>query len=308
MKYLVMGAGGTGGSIAAYMSRVGMDVTLIARGPHLHEIKYHGLNVKSTEQKQFNVRVKVCEEQDYAETPDVIFVCVKGYQIESVLPFLRNISNKDTVIIPVLNGFGIADRMAVQIPNAKLIGGLIYITANKQAPGTVQLHGDIFRIFFGTKDGKTDDPVLMQVAADLKESGIDGVYSPEIEKEILKKFSLVSPWAACGVQFNITASEIQKPGYIRNFYKKLVAEVESLGKADGLTMDVDEDLVERNLAIIDAVAPTAKTSLQRDIEAGKPSEINNMILDVVRRADMLGVEVPTYKRVVENPIRDMLMR
>ena len=35
MKYLVIGAGGTGGSIGAYMTEAGKDVTLIARGEHL---------------------------------------------------------------------------------------------------------------------------------------------------------------------------------------------------------------------------------------------------------------------------------
>lgn len=308
MKYLIVGAGGTGGMISAYMSQAGLDVTLIARGSHLHEIKYHGLNVMPTWDKPYNVAVKVCEQPEYKENPDVIFVCVKGYQLEGVIPFLRSVATSDTVIIPVLNGFGVAEKLKIQLPEPKVISGLIYITANKQAPGTIRIQGEIFRIIFGTSDGKTDNPILIEVANDLQSCGIDGVYSPMIDAEILKKFSLVSPWAACGLQFNVNAGEIQKQGYIRKFYIKLVQEVESLGKADGMTIDLDEDLVKTNLAIIDSVAPTAITSLQRDIETGKQSEIGNLILDVVRRADMLGVEVPTYKKVVENPIREMLMR
>lgn len=35
MEYLVIGAGGTGGCIGAYMTEAGKDVTLIARGAHL---------------------------------------------------------------------------------------------------------------------------------------------------------------------------------------------------------------------------------------------------------------------------------
>lgn len=213
MKYLVVGAGGTGGMISAYMSKAGMDITLIARGSHLHEIKYHGLNVKPTWTDNYNVRVRACEMNEYQERPDVVFICVKDYQLEGVIPFLRTVCDKDTIAIPVLNGFGVADRLAIQLPSARVISGLIYISANKQAPGTIKMHGEIFRIFFGTKDGRTDDERLCQIEEDLLASGIDGVYSNQIDMEILKKFSYVSPWAACGIQFNVNAGEIQKPGF-----------------------------------------------------------------------------------------------
>ncbi len=46
MKYLVIGAGGTGGSIGAYMTEAGKDVTLIARGEHLKRMQEGGLKKK----------------------------------------------------------------------------------------------------------------------------------------------------------------------------------------------------------------------------------------------------------------------
>ncbi len=48
LKYLVIGAGGTGGSIGAYMTEAGKDVTLIARGEHLKQMKEHGLCMETT--------------------------------------------------------------------------------------------------------------------------------------------------------------------------------------------------------------------------------------------------------------------
>ena len=48
MKYLVIGAGGTGGSIGAYMTRAGKDVTLIARGEHLKRIQEQGIKMDQT--------------------------------------------------------------------------------------------------------------------------------------------------------------------------------------------------------------------------------------------------------------------
>lgn len=43
MKYLIIGAGGTGGVTGYYMKKAGKDVTLIARGEHLKKIQKQGL-------------------------------------------------------------------------------------------------------------------------------------------------------------------------------------------------------------------------------------------------------------------------
>ncbi|MDE6404390.1 MAG: NAD-binding protein, partial [Lachnospiraceae bacterium] len=55
MKYLVIGAGGTGGSIGAYMTEAGKDVTLIARGEHLKRMQEQGRQMEDTMKGNYNV-------------------------------------------------------------------------------------------------------------------------------------------------------------------------------------------------------------------------------------------------------------
>ena len=45
MKYLVIGAGGTGGALGAYLAKGGKDVALIARGAHLAALLANGLRI-----------------------------------------------------------------------------------------------------------------------------------------------------------------------------------------------------------------------------------------------------------------------
>ena len=59
------------------------------------------------------------------------------------------------------------------------------------------------------------------------------------------------------------------------------------------------ELVERNLRILDALAPTASTSMQRDMEAGKQSEVDGLIYQVVRLAEQYGVDAPEYRKIAE---------
>ena len=81
MKFLIVGAGGTGGCIGGYLARRGEDVTFIARGKHLAAMLENGLRVKSARVGDFTAApVKAYTMEDYVnlgEVPDMVFVCVK---------------------------------------------------------------------------------------------------------------------------------------------------------------------------------------------------------------------------------------
>lgn len=297
MKYLVIGAGGTGGSIGAYMTRAGKDVTLIARGEHLRRIQEQGLRVE-TKKGDYTVHpVKAADMEHYEEQPDIIFVCVKGYSLEDTIPFIGRIAKKDTVVIPVLNIYGTGGKMQERLPELLVTDGCIYIAGEIKEPGTILLKGDIFRIVYGVRNPEELRPELFEVAKDLKESGIEGVLSDNIRRDALQKFAYVSPMAACGLYYHVSAGEVQKTGEPRDTFVKLMKEVDALAVAMGVPFLAD--IVTTNLQILDALNPEASTSMQRDIYAGKPSEIDGLIYEVVRMGERYRVPTPAYKMVAD---------
>ena len=102
MKYVVIGAGGTGGAIGGFLAKAGKDVTLIARGAHLQKMLEDGLHFETVD-GEFTVPVRACTMDDYQGTPDIIFVCVKGYSLDETIPFIERIAGPDTIVIPILN-------------------------------------------------------------------------------------------------------------------------------------------------------------------------------------------------------------
>ena len=62
MKYVIIGAGGTGGAIGGFLARAGKDVTLIARGEHLEKIQQRGLYFE-TPDGEYMVHVPACTRQ-----------------------------------------------------------------------------------------------------------------------------------------------------------------------------------------------------------------------------------------------------
>jgi 2-dehydropantoate 2-reductase len=298
VKYLVIGAGGTGGSIGAYMTKADKDITVIARGKHLEQIQKNGLVIEQKMKESYTVSpIKAYDMEHYNEKPDVIFTCVKAYSLEDTIDFIKKVAHKDTVVIPVLNIYGTGAKMQKLLPNLLVTDGCIYIAAEIKQPGTILLSGDIFRVVYGVRKPEEYRPILEQVASDLKDSGITAIVSDNIKADALQKFSYVSPMAACGVYYDVDASSVQKEGKERDTFVELMKEIDSLAQAMDIHFNVD--IIKTNLEILSKLSPTTTTSMQRDVKNGKNSEIDGLIFEVVRLGNKYGVPVPTYERIAE---------
>ena len=297
MKYLIIGTGGTGATIGAYLAKASKDVTFIARGTHLDAIKEKGLRIIRPDDEFTIYPAKATTLESYDEKPDVIFVCVKGYSLDSVIPHLKRITDEKSVIIPILNIFGTGAMMQEHFDKALVTDGCIYVAAQIKEPGCIQMNGDILRVIFGVRDKADYRDCLKDIENDLIESGIEGILSDNIRRDALLKFSYVSAQGACGLYYNSPAGKIQKPGEIRDCFIGLVREIDALASA--MDIHFEEDIVKRNLAILDSLSENATTSLQRDIMAGRDCEIDGLIFEVVRLAEKYGVDVPLYTKIAK---------
>ena len=298
MKYVVIGAGGTGGCLGGFLAEQGHDVTLIARNRHLEAIRENGLILKSCSLGERQIRsVKACTMDEYSDSPDVIFVCVKFYSLEETVPFLRRAATKNTLVIPILNVFGTGGILEKSCPVPVILDGCIYIYSMIEAPGIVIQPRPIFRVFFGYRKGQPRrlETLAAQVERDLCDAGIDAAFTDEIQKEALTKFSYVSPIGAAGIYLNETGGAFKHSGEAQDLFLTLVHEIEELGHTMGITFD--EDLGERNLKILDGLDDDSTTSMQRDVQHGGPSEMDGLVHRIVRLADEYGLELPAYRKI-----------
>lgn len=298
MKYLIIGAGGTGGSIGGFLANAKKDVTLIARGAHLHAMEEHGLSFETTRKGNFTVNpIKVCDMEHYEEKADVIFVCVKGYSLEDTIPFIKKASHEKTIVIPLLNIYGTGKKLQEQLPEVLVTDGCIYIVGEIKEAGKILQSGDIFRIVYGVRNKEEFRPELETIKQDLEDAGIDVILSDNIQKDALQKFSFVSPMAACGAYYDVRVEEVQKEGEIRSTFIALIEEINAIAKA--MNISLPENIVEINLEIMDQLAPNASASMQRDIWAGKESEIDGLVYEVVRLGKKYDVPTPMYDKVAK---------
>ena len=321
MKYLIIGAGGTGGTVGFYLTLAGRDVTLAARGEHLRVMQEKGLTmsrpwchtrqtiaVKTLDTEAVSAAAgqnAACAEsvaggaqQDAPSgTPDVILVCVKGYSLDSVVPLIRQTAGPSTIVIPILNIYGTGEKLQEKLPELTVLDGCIYVAANIREPGTLVQNGEILRVIFGLRDESTASPEQMarleEIQEDMRACGIDGCFSHHVRRDCLKKFSYVSPAGAAGLFYDATAGDFQKAGPQREMLIAMMREITAL--ADAMGCGFDEDCVKKNLDIMSKLDPASGTSMQRNIAAGRPSEIDGLVYEVVRMGERFGVSVPTYQ-------------
>ena len=301
MNYLVIGVGGTGGITAAKLAKGDKNVRVIARGDSLKAIRQNGLTIRhlwdnSTEQ----IFLTASTEEEYLALPadrqaDVIFVCVMGYSLDSILPFLQKAAHKAATVIPVLNIYGTGARLQEELPEADVLDGCIYVSAAKEAPGRLVQHGPIHRIVFGSRDHAIDNPRYQAIAEDLSDCGISGELSANIQRDALEKFSYVSPIGAAGLYYNATAGNFQQDGKERDLFIQMIREIMVL--ADAMGCSFEKDYVPVNLEILSHLLPDTTTSMQRNVMAGQASEIDGLVYEVVRLGEKWKVPVPGYAMV-----------
>ena len=152
----------------------------------------------------------------------MILVCVKGYSLDSTVPFIQKITKKTTIVIPILNIYGTGRRLQEKLPGILVTDGCIYVSANIEGPGALVQHGKILRVVFGVREKSEFREELKEIAKDFNDSGISGELSENIRRDALEKFSYVSPIGAAGLYYHATAADFQREGEEREAFKAMI--------------------------------------------------------------------------------------
>ena len=306
LKYLIAGTGGVGGSIAAFLALAGKDVTCIARGGHLAALRENGLKLHSDLKGEHTLAVPAYTAEEYAALAssadaykaDVIFVCVKGYSVDSITELIRHAAHKDTVVIPILNVYGTGPRIQRLVPGVTVLDGCIYIVGFVSGKGEITQMGKIFRLVYGAhKDTIVSRETLAAIQRDLQESGIKADISSDINRDTFVKWSFISAMAVTGAYYNVPMGEVQKPGKVRDTFIGLSQESAALGRKLGIGFE--EDIVAYNLKVIDKLAPESTASMQKDMARGHQSEVQGLLFDMIAAAEEQNIDIPTYRMVAE---------
>ncbi|MBI2368972.1 MAG: 2-dehydropantoate 2-reductase [Deltaproteobacteria bacterium] len=290
MKIAVMGAGGIGGYYGGLLARAGHDVTLIARGAHLQALRDRGLAIHSVH-GDFTVPVAATHDPGEVGPNELVLFCVKAYDVEAAADSVRPLVGPTTTLLTLQNGIDTPEKLAARFGWEHVLAGLTHIESSIEAPGVIRQTTPLRRIVFGEWNGTTT-PRGAWLAGVLQEAGITAVFTAQIQVALWEKFVFICALAGLTTLLRASIGQILDTAEGRALYRLALEECAGVGRARGIPLDAD--VVDRTYAFTRGVPPTMKSSMLRDLEAGKPLELETLSGVVVQLGAEAGVPTPVH--------------
>jgi 2-dehydropantoate 2-reductase len=291
MRIAILGAGGVGGYYGGILARAGHDVALMARGAHLDAIRRDGLEVRTPE-GAFTVRVAAESDSEALGPADLAIVAVKTYSLQEIGPAAAVLARKGADVLPLLNGVDAADRLIESgVPAERVLGGLTEISAARVAPGVVERRSSFHRVVVGERAGGLSERAE-RIAAAIRDAGSDAQASAEINLDLWRKLAFIASMAAaCGLS-RTTVGVIRARPLGHLLIERLVHEAITVGQGLGIALTGEDET--RILGFADSLGASLKPSLLLDLEAGRPTEIDDLSGAISRLGRKAGVETPVH--------------
>jgi 2-dehydropantoate 2-reductase len=291
VKIGFVGAGGVGSYYGGILARAGHDITLLARGAHLDALRTRGIEVRTPEET-FTARVAATDDPHGVDPVEYAVVAVKNYSLDEVAPVVRDFAESGAVIVPLLNGVDVVDRLTGQgVPRDSILGGLTAISAVRVGPGCVERRTSYQRVVVGELPGGSS-PRAEKIASAFREAGAEAEVAADITLEVWRKFAFIaSAAAACGLARSPIAPLRETP-LGRLLLERAVREVVGVARARGVAFGPDDEA--GVLRFLDAQPASMKPSLLLDLEAGRPTEIDHLSGTIARLARQTGLATPIH--------------
>ena len=296
MRIVVFGTGGVGGYFGGRLARAGEDVTFIARGEHLRAIRASGLKVDSTDGDFVISPAQATEDVGEVGEVDLVILGVKAWQVPDAARAIKPVVDEKTTVLPLQNGVEAVPQLVNELGSENVIGGLCRIVSYVVGPGHIRHAGFKPSIIIGELDNQRTDRIT-RIEQVFKHAGLDTTVAPDIQVALWTKFLFIASFSGVGAMANAPAGVVRSDPKWRTLALEAMEEIYALAHARGIKLPANS--VANVMASVDGLPEDATSSMQRDIAAGKPSELESQNGAVVRMAKESGVAVPTHTLIYQ---------
>jgi 2-dehydropantoate 2-reductase len=290
MRVAIFGAGAVGAYVGGRLAQAGVPVAFLARGDHLHALASHGLRVGSP-QGDFVVQPwLVTDDPTVVGTVDVVVVGVKTWQLPEVVRALPALVGPDTCVVPLQNGVEAPTQLAQGVGAQAVLGGCCRVMSVRVAPGHIQHRGGIHPyLLVGELDNRHSARAerLCQV---LDQAGVTAAMPPDIQVAMWEKFVQVAAFSGVGAVTRAPVGTLCSLPETRALLEQVMQEIVAVARAQNIALPAD--VIPTAMAQLASFPPGGTNSTQRDLMAGRPSELEAHAGAVVRLGQAMGVPTP----------------
>ncbi|MEV7602289.1 2-dehydropantoate 2-reductase [Kitasatospora sp. NPDC089797] len=277
----VLGPGGVGGLLGGLLARDGHRVVCVAGERTAAVLARDGLRVRSARFGGFTAEVEAVTE--LREPVDVLLVTVKETALAAALDRVAPQALVGSLVVPLLNGLDHMALLRARFPAARVAAGTIRIETARTAPGLIEHTSPFAAVELA---GPAEE-----FAEQLGKAGLDVTLCEDETAMLWSKLAFLAPFALLTTRYADVIGVVRAEH--RDELLAVLAEIAAVAGAVGAPADA--------AALLDAfdrLPPAMKSSMQRDVEAGRPTELDAIGGAVLRAAAAHHVPVPTLTRLV----------
>ncbi|WP_170771548.1 MULTISPECIES: 2-dehydropantoate 2-reductase [Ruegeria] len=311
MKVCIFGAGAIGGYVAAKLAQTDVDVSVVARGPHLAAMQEKGLTLQEDGQDPINVPIRASDNAADLGPQDYVFITLKAHSVPAVVDSIQPLIGDETTIVSGVNGvpwwyfhklggpFEGTRLSSVDPGDAqwngfgpdRVLGCVVYPAAEVIAPGSIK-HVEGNRFSLGEPDGTKSDRAS-NLSAALSTAGLRAPVRPRIRDEIWLKLWGNLSFNPISALTHSTLDVLCTDEGSRSVARGMMLEAQEIGEKLGVRFPID---VEKRIDGGAAVG-AHKTSMWQDLELNRPMEIDALVTSVQELGQLTGIATPTIDTV-----------
>ncbi|HET9014975.1 MAG TPA: ketopantoate reductase family protein [Thermomicrobiaceae bacterium] len=152
MKITVIGAGAIGGTVGAFLTQAGYDVTLVdVVAEHVRTMNERGLHITGVRGDHY-YPVHAVMPAEVTGPLETVLLCVKGHFTAGAIAQYGPLLASDGYVVSLQNGLN-EEIIARQVGRERTVGAFVHFGADYLEPGLIQL-GQEQTIHLGELDGR----------------------------------------------------------------------------------------------------------------------------------------------------------
>ncbi|MHB8146653.1 MAG: ketopantoate reductase family protein [Vulcanimicrobiaceae bacterium] len=282
-RHAVLGLGGVGGLISTMLSAGGESVAAIVRNGPQERL---ALTLERSERDAVHGTARLVTTLEGAV--DVLWITPKATQLRDALRSVASLRPRS--IVPLLNGLDHVALLREMFGRDAVVPATISVEAEKVEVGRFRQSSPFVNLVLA----EAGRAVLARPAGILAEFGVDVRYVEDEQTLLWAKLAFLAPFALA------TSATGESLGFVRDHpewrarLESGIHEVVAVARACGASLDA-----RGALEFIERGKPGMRSSMLKDIEAGREPELDAIGGAVLRAAQAHGVPVPTMRDLIE---------
>lgn len=312
MKICIFGGGSIGGLLAVNLERIGLKVSVIARGQHLEAMKKNGLTLINPLGDKTTAVVNCTDDAKSLGVQDYLFLTIKSPALLPSLESIRPLVGKNTTVITCMNGIPhwyfhklnskyanykidcldpdlLIDNI---LPPDNIVGSVVYPACEIIEPGKIKhIAGNRFSL--GEPDGSESDRIKF-ISETLKKTGLRAPIQKNIRDEIWLKLIGNLSFNPISALTGGTLEQICNDQGTEEIVREMMFEAKTIAEKLGAKINMS---IEKRIDGARKVG-AHKTSMLQDIEARKPIEIDAIMVAVKELGDLTNSPTPFINTIL----------